>query len=100
MDLRRLWQEDQSAARRYQPTSEGNDWARSCGCILSVLQECRVKAVSIESGLSWDDRESIQIENRAPTTHRKGGVPLWLYDMEKVRMVLCEIVWQFIFYGH
>jgi hypothetical protein len=59
-----------------------------------------LKIVSIESGLSWDDRESIQIENRSPVATRKGGVPLWLFKMENIRLVLCEVVWQFIFYGH
>src|SRR5713101_1652962 len=61
--------------------------------------EGSMKPVSIESGLAWDDRERMQIENRISVAARRGGVPTWLYDMDKVRMVLCQAVWTWIFTG-
>lgn len=58
-----------------------------------------MKTVSIGSRLSYDDRERFHVQHHAITTFRKGGTPLWLFDMDKLRLVLCQCVWDWIFAG-
>jgi hypothetical protein len=50
------------------------------------------------AGIDFGDyQRSMQTQYRALTTYRKGGVPIWLYDMAKIRLVLCQVVWDWIF---
>jgi hypothetical protein len=81
------------ALRRLWPRSARSPKA-PCG--IRISGSCRMKTVSISSRLSYDDRQRIQVQWRALTTYRKGGVPLWLYDQRKLKTVLCQMVWQFV----
>jgi len=50
-----------------------------------------------ERGIAYQDyARGMHTQFRSPTTYRKGGPPVWLYDTKKLRMVLCEMIWAWI----
>lgn len=56
-------------------------------------------------GIDWgdlrahDSRATLRIDRHAAVTHRNGGVPLWLYTFGKIRLVLAQVIWDWIIGG-
>src|SRR5437660_233837 len=79
-----------------QPTIPGIGRRRTRGSTRHV--KVSVMNIFAENGIGYDDyMRGMHTDRRALTTYRKGGVPLWLYDMAKIRLVLCQVVWDWIF---